>query len=95
MPSSFRYTKFRAGFALTPNKQALYARFARRTPQPLRGLGAAGPDRCAAKEMRNQVPEISRYLDIIIAMYYDDHAPPHFHAKYGDCEMKVDIQVGR
>jgi hypothetical protein len=30
------------------------------------------------------VPEISRFFGIIIAMYYDDHDPPHFHAKYGD-----------
>jgi hypothetical protein len=30
------------------------------------------------------MPEISRFLGIIIAMYYKDHQPPHFHAKYGD-----------
>ncbi|MEW6003337.1 MAG: DUF4160 domain-containing protein [Nitrospirota bacterium] len=30
------------------------------------------------------MPEISRFLGIIIAMYYLDHQPPHFHAKYGD-----------
>ena len=29
------------------------------------------------------MPEISRFLGIIIAMYYQDHQPPHFHAKYG------------
>jgi len=29
------------------------------------------------------MPEISRFLGIIIAMYYKDHGPPHFHAKYG------------
>lgn len=29
------------------------------------------------------MPEISRFLGIIISMYYDDHAPPHFHAAYG------------
>jgi len=29
------------------------------------------------------MPEISRFLGIIIAMYYKEHAPPHFHAKYG------------
>ena len=27
------------------------------------------------------MPEISRFLGIIIAMYYNDHGPPHFHAK--------------
>jgi hypothetical protein len=30
------------------------------------------------------MPEISRFLGIIIAMYYKDHEPPHFHAKYGN-----------
>jgi hypothetical protein len=28
------------------------------------------------------MPEISRFFGIIIAMYYREHAPPHFHAKY-------------
>ncbi len=30
------------------------------------------------------MPEISRFLGIVIAMYYNDHGPPHFHAKYGE-----------
>ena len=30
------------------------------------------------------MPEITRFLGIVIAMYYRDHSPPHFHAKYGD-----------
>ena len=29
------------------------------------------------------MPEISRFLGIIIAMYHKEHPPPHFHAKYG------------
>jgi hypothetical protein len=40
------------------------------------------------------VPEISRFLGIVIAMYYNDHAPPHFHAKYGDFEITVEIATG-
>lgn len=40
------------------------------------------------------MPEISRFLGVVIAMYYDDHAPPHFHAKYGDFEIVVDVQTG-
>ena len=40
------------------------------------------------------MPEISRFLGIIIAMYYNDHAPAHFHARYGDREMKVNIETG-
>jgi hypothetical protein len=28
------------------------------------------------------MPEISRFFGIVVAMYYKDHGPPHFHAKY-------------
>ena len=38
--------------------------------------------------------EISRFLGIIIAMYYQDHVPSHFHAKYGEHEITVDIDTG-
>jgi len=40
------------------------------------------------------VPEISRFLGITIAMYYRDHAPPHFHAIYGEFEVTVAIASG-
>jgi len=38
------------------------------------------------------MPEISRFLGIIIAMFYKDHPPPHFHAMYGDYEITVEIE---
>ena len=28
------------------------------------------------------MPEISRFLGIIITMYYNNHPPPHFHVRY-------------
>ncbi len=40
------------------------------------------------------MPIISKFLGIIIAMYWDDHAPPHFHAKYGEYEITVNILTG-
>ena len=40
------------------------------------------------------MPEISRFLGIVIAMFYNDHAPPHFHAKYGDYDVTVRIADG-
>jgi hypothetical protein len=40
------------------------------------------------------VPEISRFLGIVVAMDYSDHAPPHFHARYGGHEMRVEIASG-
>ena len=40
------------------------------------------------------MPEISRFLGIVIAMFYRDHAPPHFHAFYGDYEVTIEIESG-
>ena len=40
------------------------------------------------------MPEISRFLGIVIRMYYRDHRPPHFHAEYGDHEVTVEIGTG-
>jgi hypothetical protein len=28
------------------------------------------------------MPEICRFLGIIVSIYYREHNPPHFHAKY-------------
>lgn len=39
------------------------------------------------------MPEISRFYGIVIKMYYNDHAPPHFHAEYGSAEIVVDINT--
>jgi hypothetical protein len=40
------------------------------------------------------VPEISRFLGIVIAIFYREHEPPHFHATYGEYEITVGIQDG-
>jgi len=40
-----------------------------------------------------QVPTISRFLGLVIAMYFDDHDPPHFHALHADGEAKVCIDT--
>ncbi len=37
------------------------------------------------------MPEICRFLGIIISMYYREHAPPHFHAKYGEYRAAFSI----
>jgi len=37
------------------------------------------------------VPTISRFLGLVITMYFDDHDPPHFHALHADGEAKVRI----
>ena len=40
------------------------------------------------------MPEISRFLGIVVRMHYRDHAPPHFHASYGDFRIVVQIETG-
>ncbi len=40
------------------------------------------------------MPEVSRFFGIVIAIYYNDHTPPHFHARYGEHEVTVLIDNG-
>ena len=37
------------------------------------------------------MPEISRFFGMVIAMYFDDHPPPHFHVVHGDERAQVGI----
>ena len=38
------------------------------------------------------MPEISRFFGIVIAMFYEDHMPPHFHARYGESSAFIAIE---
>ncbi len=38
------------------------------------------------------MPEISRFFGIIIAMFYDEHNPPHFHVRYNEYKAEIGIQ---
>ena len=33
------------------------------------------------------MPTIAQFYGIIIRMFFNDHAPPHFHASYGEHEL--------
>lgn len=37
------------------------------------------------------MPTICEFFGIYILMFYDDHAPPHFHARYGEYEVLIRI----
>jgi hypothetical protein len=37
------------------------------------------------------MPEISRFLGVVVAMLYRDPAPPHFHVRYGDQQASIAI----
>jgi hypothetical protein len=39
------------------------------------------------------MPEISRFYGIIIRMFFNDHAPPHFHAEMQEYEAIIDIRT--
>jgi hypothetical protein len=39
------------------------------------------------------VPTIAQFYGIVIQMFWNDHAPPHFHALYGDDEALIDIRT--
>lgn len=38
------------------------------------------------------MPEICRFLGIVISMYFDEHNPPHFHVRYNEYRAVLGIQ---
>lgn len=38
------------------------------------------------------MPTISVFYGILIQMFWNEHAPPHFHALYGEHEALIDIR---
>ena len=40
------------------------------------------------------MPEISRFLGIVIGMFFNEHGVPHFHAAYGEYEVTVEVETG-
>jgi hypothetical protein len=39
------------------------------------------------------MPEISRFLGIVIYMYFNEHNPPHFHAEYNEFKVAISIET--
>jgi hypothetical protein len=39
------------------------------------------------------VPQISRFNGITIRMFFDDHSPPHFHARAAEHDAKIRIDT--
>jgi len=37
------------------------------------------------------MPEVSRFFGVVIAIFYDDHNPPHFHARYEGFKAVIDM----
>ncbi|NWG29892.1 MAG: DUF4160 domain-containing protein [Rhodocyclaceae bacterium] len=40
------------------------------------------------------MPEISRFLGIVICMYFDEHNPPHIHVRYNEHRAVMAIENG-
>jgi Domain of unknown function (DUF4160) len=40
------------------------------------------------------MPAVSRFFGIVIFMNYNDHSPPHFHARHGGERVVVEIETG-
>jgi hypothetical protein len=40
------------------------------------------------------MPTIAWFYGITIQMFYDDHVPPHFHARYGGAKALVRLSDG-
>jgi hypothetical protein len=40
------------------------------------------------------VPTISTFYGIVIAMFFNDHEPAHFHARYAEHRARVAIGTG-
>lgn len=38
------------------------------------------------------MPEISRFFGIVISMFWNEHEPPHFHARYGNFSGVIEIE---
>lgn len=39
------------------------------------------------------MPRISYFYGISIQMFFDDHPPPHIHAKYNEFKARFDIRT--
>jgi len=39
------------------------------------------------------MPTISTFYGLVIQMFFNDHAPPHFHVKYVEHKAIIDIQA--
>lgn len=46
----------------------------------------------SAPETAETLPEICRFLGMVIKMFWTDHARPHFHVEYAEFEARIAIQ---
>jgi len=63
---------------------------------PLRAGERTGAQRGAKEGLLGLLsrPTVSRFYGIVIAMFFDDHPPPHCHARHGGDKARIDIASG-
>jgi hypothetical protein len=47
-----------------------------------------------ADKLNRVMPQISTFYGLSILMNFKDHAPPHFHAWYGEYKISITIEDG-
>jgi hypothetical protein len=56
-------------------------------------VGDKGESAKLASKEGERMPTISQFFGIMIQMFWREHAPPHFHALYGEYEALIDIRT--
>ena len=70
----------------------VYREARRRFNGAYRGLGADFfIDRVGELEYILGMPELSRFLGIVVYMLFNEHNPPHFHVEYGEYKASISI----
>ncbi len=64
------------------------------TAAPTNHAGADEQLRCAPQLVHSQrrkrpMPTLAVFYGITIAMYFNDHPPPHFHVRYGGKKARI------
>jgi len=44
-------------------------------------------------KVESAMPTISVFYGIVIRMFFDEHAPPHFHAQYAEFKTSINIRT--
>ena len=52
-----------------------------------------GRDADGVLQSASPMPTISTFYGVRIRMFFNDHVPPHFHARYGELEATIDIDT--
>lgn len=93
-PALFAQLRAEDGAIVWPNgadwaPETLYERL-----RAVKGIDARSDDdeRDKVRAYVSAMPEISRFFGMVIRMLANEHAPPHFHAQYGDYEISVTIR---